>query len=424
RINVDNNGAKLNTLRYVGNLTDDLTVTALYGRAKSPHENYFTGYNPDLFQISSTVDARAPGLSYANPQNISGNILAPGSEDIVDSGRFDVEWRLGAHTLRGGFDQTKVESVAAAASNPGAAIPGEGGVLVPAPASTGSPLGNQGYYVTRDQFSTVTNSFGEQSAWYLEDRFQATPNLLLTLGVRNESFKNQNDSKTTFLEMKNQYQPRLAAVWDVNGDSSFKVYATLGRYSVPIPTHISVRGAGRSTFTSQYYTYTGTDANGAPTGLAQLSQPLSGNNEYGQDKVVDTLAARNMEPTYQDEVTFGFEKAWSPSLNFGAKAIHRKLQSTIDDFCDVRPFQRFADANGIAITNPLFGNSCQTFNPGEDNEFLVDFSGDVSKLTPVNLTAADIGFDKPKRTYSSVEAFLEHPFRNGWYGKMSYVWSR
>lgn len=437
RINVDNNGAKINTLRYVGNLTDDLTVTALYGRAKSPHENYFTGYNPDLFQISSTVDARAPGLSYANPQNISGNILAPGSEDIVDSGRFDVEWRLGAHTLRGGFDQTKVESVAAGdflagggrwtyyrASVPGAAIPGEGGVRVPAPASTGSPLGNQGYYVTRDQFSTVTNSFGEQSAWYLEDRFQATPNLLLTLGVRNESFKNQNDSKTTFLEMKNQYQPRLAAVWDVNGDSSFKVYATLGRYSVPIPTHISVRGAGRSTFTSQYYTYTGTDANGAPTGLTQLSQPLSGNNEYGQDKVVDTLAARNMEPTYQDEVTFGFEKAWSPSLNFGAKAIHRKLQSTIDDFCDVRPFERFAAANGIAITNPLFGNSCQTFNPGEDNEFLVDFSGDVSKLTPVSLTAADMGFDKPKRTYSSVEAFLEHPFRNGWYGKMSYVWSR
>jgi predicted NUDIX family NTP pyrophosphohydrolase len=435
-VNVDNNGAKLNTLRYVGNLTDDLTVTALYGRSKSTHENYFTGYNPDLFQISSTVDARAPGLSYANPQNISGNILAPGSEDIVDSGRFDVEWRLGRHTLRGGFDQTKVESVAAGeylagggrwtyyrATDPTAQIEGPSGVMIPSPASTGGALATRGYYVTRDQFSTVTNSFGEQSAWYLEDRFQATPNLLLTLGVRNESFKNQNDSKTTFLEMKNQIQPRLAAVWDVNGDASLKVYGTLGRYSVPIPTHISVRGAGRSTYTNQYYAYTGTDANGAPTGLVQLSEPLSSNNEYGQDKVVETLAARDMDPQYQDELTFGFEKAFSPSLNFGAKGIYRKMRSTIDDFCDVRPFERFAEANGIEITNPLWGNTCQTFNPGEDNEFLVDFSGDTSRLTQVNLTAADQGFDKPKRTYKSIETFLEHPFRNGWYAKASYTWS-
>ena len=435
-VNVDDNGAKLNTLRYVGNLTDDLTVTALFGRSKSPHENYFTGYNPDLYQISSTVDARAPGLSYANPQNISGNILAPGSEDLVDSGRLDLEWRVGRHTLRGGLDKTKVESVAAGefragggmwtyfrASNPAEQIEGPNGVLIPSPASTGSALGNQGYYVTRDLFSTVTNSFGEQSAWYLEDRFQATDNLQLTLGVRNESFKNQNDTKTTFLEMKNQYQPRVAAVWDVNGDSSLKVYGTLGRYSVPIPTHISVRGAGRSTYTAQYYTYTGTDANGAPTGLVQLSEPLSSNNEYGQDKVVETLAARNMEAQYQDELTFGFEKAFSPSLNFGAKAIYRKMKSTIDDFCDVRPFERFAEANGIEITNPLWGNTCQTFNPGEDNDFLVDFSGDASNLTPVSLTAEDQGFDKVKRTYKSIEAFVEHPFRNGWYAKASYTWS-
>jgi len=436
-INVDNNGAKINTLRYVGNLTDDLTVTALYGRSKSTHENYFTGYNPDLYQISSTLDARAPGLNYNNPQNISGNIHAPGSQDIVKSGRLDIEWRVGDHTLRGGFDQNKIESMAAGdlragggmwtyyrATNPNAQIEGPAGVLIPGPGSTGGTLASQGYYVTRDLFSTVTDSYGEQSAWYVEDRWQATRNLLVTIGVRNESFKNQNDTKTTFLEMKDQITPRLAAVWDVNGDASFKVFATAGRYSVPIPTHISVRGAGRSTYTAQYFTYTGTDANGAPTGLTQLSVPLSTNNEYGQDKVVEALAAKDMDPAFQDEVSLGFERAYSPSLNFGGKVTYRKLKSTIDDFCDGRPFARYAEANGIEITNPLWGNACQTFNPGQDNTFMVDFYGDPSRLTEVFLSKEEQGFDKPKRTYAAFDAFLEHPFRNGWYGKVNYTWSR
>jgi hypothetical protein len=210
----------------------------------------------------------------------------------------------------------------------------------------------------------------------------------------------------------------------VNGDASLKVYGTAGRYSVPIPTHISVRGAGRSTYTDQYYSYSGVDANGAPTGLVQLSPPLSGNNEYGQDKVVATLAALDMKPAYQDEITLGFEKAFSPSLNFGAKGTYRKLQSTIDDFCDVRPFERWATANHVAITNPLWGNTCQTFNPGQDNTFMVDFTGDASRLTKVFLTAKDQGFDKPARTYAAIDLFAEHPLRNGWYGKVNYTWSR
>lgn len=436
KVNVDDNGAKTNMLRYVGNLTDDLTVTALYGKATSTHENYFTGYNPNLFQISSTLDARAPGLSYPNPQNISGSIVDAGSKDIVKSARLDLEWRIGDHTLRGGVDQNKISSMKAGdlragggtwtyarASNPNAQIEGPAGVMIPSPASAGG-LGTQGYYVTKDLFSTVTDSYGEQSALYIEDRYQATRNLLVTLGIRSESFKNQNDSKTTFLEMKNQINPRLAAVWDVNGDSTMKVYGSAGRYSVPIPTHISVRGAGRSTYTAQYFTYTGTDANGAPTGLVQMSRPLSANNEYGQDKVVDTLSAVDMKPSYQDEISVGFEKSLTPSFKFGGKLTYRQLKSTIDDFCDGRPLERYAAANGIAITNPLWGNACQTFNPGEDNTFWVDYSGDETKLTKVHLTAAELGFDKPKRTYAAFDTFLEHPFRNGWYGKVSYTWSR
>lgn len=440
--NVDNNGGRTNMLRYTGNLTQDLTLTGLYGRTVSTHTNDFpVGYDPTVFSSVSAPANRAPGLVYANPQTQTGNILVDGSKDIVKSGRLDLEWRLGEHTLRAGLDQTKVQSDNAGVYKAGGgtwnyfralnangtprttSIPVSGG-RVPSPTTVPGALSSQGYYVARSLFSDVTGSFGEQTAFYLEDKYQVTRNVLVTLGVRDESFKNQNEDKITFLDMKNQINPRLAAAWDVNGDASLKVYGTAGRYSVPIPTHITVRGAGRSTFTDQYYTYTGVDANGAPTGLTQLTVPFSGNNEFGQEKNLATLSALDLKPSYQDEVTLGFEKAFSPSLNFGVKGTYRKLKSTIDDYCDVRPLEAYAASHNIAITNAAFGSSCQTFNPGENNSFLVDYAGSGAALTRVDLSAADLGFDKPKRTYAALDFFAEHPFRNGWYVKANYTLSR
>ncbi len=435
--NVDSNGGKTNMLRYIGNLTQDLTLTALYGRTKSVHENEFPGFDPtrELYSVVAPSNAQAPGLVYRDMQPITGNILAPGSADIVKSYRLDLEYKLGKHTIRGGVDKINVESINAGefkagggtwtyarTDNPNAPMDGTGGTIPPV--ASGGGLGLQGYYVSKGLFSTVTSSYGIQDAQYLEDRYQATKDVLLTFGLRRESFTNQNGDRKTFLEMKNQYNPRFAASWDVYGDSSLKVFGSAGRYSVPIPTHITVRGAGRSTYTDQYFTYTGVDENGAPTGLVQLTEPQSGNNEFGQEKDLKTLAALDMKPSYQDEITIGFERAWSPEFNFGARATYRKLKSTIDDFCDVRPFERWAEANGVEITNPLWGNTCQTFNPGEDNSFYVDFVGGGQNDTLVHLTAEEQGFGKPKRTYAALDMFVEHPLRNGWYGRINYTLSR
>ncbi len=429
--NIDDNGGQLNSLKYTGNLTSDLTLTALYGQNTSKHDQVFPNFDPNatLFSTVSEPASRNPALSYPNPQPIGGNVLAPGSKDVVKSFRLDLEWALGKHTLRGGLDQNKIQSKAAGEFKAG------GGTWTylkspdptqPIDVSGGTvpPVGGQGYYVSKGLFSTVTDSFGEQSAFYIEDKFQVTKNLLLVAGVRSESFKNQNGDKQTFLEMKNQINPRFAATWDANGDGSLKLFGTAGRYSVPIPTHITVRGAGRSTFTDQYYTYTGVDANGAPTGLVQLTPPLSGNNEFGQEKDLKSLSALNMTPSYQDELSLGFEKALNPTLNVGGRFTYRTLRSTIDDFCDVRPFEKYAADNKIAITNPLWGNTCQTFNPGQDNTFLVDYKGTGKDHTTVFLTAAQQGFEKVKRTYTALDFFVEHPFKNGWYGKVGYTWSR
>jgi hypothetical protein len=373
----------------------------------------------------------------------TGNVLPPGAEDQIESMRLDLEYKLGDHTIRFGLDNNKLSSLNAGESaigggtwaysrraDPMASFNVGGGFRAVGPGTTSSPLGQAGYYVTKNLFTDVTDAYSNQNAQYIEDKWQVSKNLLVTGGIRVEAFDNQNGDKIKYLEQKNQIAPRLSMVWDVTGDAATKVFGSAGRYHLQIPTHLAVRGAGLSLFTAQAFAYTGVDANGAPTGLIQLSQPGSNNNEYGQAKEPKTLASVDLKPTYQDEITLGFEKAFSPSLNFGVKGTYRKLGSTIDDYCDGRPFRKYAETHNINIDNWATEGGCFYFNPGESASFYVDYSGSTTgggvarDLTLVKLSAADLGFPKAERTYKALDFFAEHPLRNGWYGRVNYTWSR
>jgi hypothetical protein len=441
------NGGEVQVLRYTGNLTDNLTMTAMYGKSRATHLYEPAGYNPTLMAVTAATENRAPGLNYASGQPFTGSLPFSGATDDIEAKRIDFEYKLGSHLLRAGADKNTMSSLHAGniaagggtwiygkTSAPGAPTSVPGGSI---PALTNpalGPLAGQGYYVNKNIFVTASNAYASQDAQYIEDKWQVTKNLLVVAGIRSESFSNSNSDKVKYLEQKNQLTPRLSAVWDMNGDSTMKVFGSAGRYTVQMPTIVAIRGANGSLNTSQYYAYTGTDSNGLPTGLTQLTTPLSANGEFGQAKDPTSLSSTNLKPSYQDELTLGFEKQFSPSLNFGAKVTYRKLRNTIDDFCDGRPFKRYALDNKIATSNdatfdpedpgtayPYF--SCASFNPGYDQDFLIDYMGN-GKYTKVHLTAKAMGFEKASRVYEALDLFAEHPLRNGWYGKINYTLGR
>jgi hypothetical protein len=429
-------GANAKILRYTGNLTDALTVNALVGESKTPGRVRYdqVGSVPlDLFQIQAPVAARYPGLNYFSPQVLSQTVDSDNSESKIRSSRLDLEYKVGAHTVRAGFDNNKLIS-----SNVGSYY-GGGGIWVYGKAKTGTTpislgsarvtpasgggLGTEGYWVSKRLQNSLTDAKSEQTAQYIEDKYQATKNLLVTVGLRNEGFKNVNGDGETFLEVKSKLSPRFAASWDVNGDASLKVFGSAGRYALQIPTHLAVRGGSRSVLTRQGFTYTGTDQYGQPIGLTELAPAYSVNNELGQYKDPKTVTAQDIDATFQDELTIGFEKAFSPSFNFGAKATYRKLKATIDDYCDSRGIMAYAEKNGIDTSN-YAGFTCASFNPGKDATFLVDFANTRSNYSAVHLSKEELGFDKPKRTYAAIDLFAEHPLRNGWYGRVNYTLAR
>jgi hypothetical protein len=423
-------GAKIKVLNYTGNLSDDVTLTAMIGNSRTEHVQVPVGYNPDLLQVSAANSARIPGFTYINPQTVTGNLLTPGAFDEQNVKSLNLQYKIGDHTIRVGADNNQISSKAGTsragggtwqygkATDPTVPI----GPNVAAPADNGG-YGAQGYYVQRIVVSGVSTPSVEQAAQYIEDRWQVSKNVLLVGGLRNEQFTNFNGDGQAYVSQRHQLAPRLGVTWDVFGDAQTKVFGNLGRYHLQMPTNVAVRAAGASLFTRQYYTYTGIDpATGAPTGLQELSGVTSTNNEFGQSKDPRTVAAQHMDALYQDELILGIERAWSPNLNVGAKFTYRKLQSAIDDFCDGRPFEAWAARNGVDASN--FAFPCALFNPGKDNDFLIDFAGDGTRLTPVHLTKEELGYPDVKRSYIALDLFAEHPLRNGWYGRINYTWSR
>jgi hypothetical protein len=277
-------GADVQILKYTGNLSENLTLTASHGRSQSKHELGSPDFNVfDSLSGISPVSAPArvvpPGLTIRNnsPFLTTDSIAPEGARDEVTASRLDIEWRLGAHSLRGGLDKNRIEAVKNGRIRPGdglwfylrssqdPTVPIAMSVGAPVAPASGGGFGTQGYYVLQSRFTTTTDASSDQDAVYLEDKWQFGKDLLLTAGLRNESFKHHNGDGQQFLHIKNQLQPRLAAAWDVNGDASLKLFGSAGRYAVQTPNQVTERHGSRSYNTRQYFTYTGVDAaTGAP----------------------------------------------------------------------------------------------------------------------------------------------------------------
>jgi outer membrane receptor for ferrienterochelin and colicin len=420
--------SRFDIFKYTGYLTDDLTLSATYGKSKRSNKQYNIGNSEELAYITGSTlqDPAITGGQRITNSNVSDAVVD--GTDKTRGLRVDLEYRLGDHTITAGVDNMYFDAINEGQEQGGigyrwAYNVGDPDEAINSALGVGAP-GGDGYFVSQRIFSTATNMSVEQKAYFLEDRWQVTDNLLLSLGIRNDKFTNYNSAGDAYVESGDQWAPRLGASWDVFGDSSLKVYGSLGRYYLALPNSVAIRGASASTFTNEYFTYTGIDALGNPTGLAALGPgAVSSNGEYGQAPDAEAFAATNLKSQYQDEIILGVDKTWGESWVTGGKVTFRKLQSAIDDICDTGRIADKLSAEGIdpdSVTIP----GCVIFNPGETNSFSLE-NVDGSGRTEVSMSKQDWGFNKEaKRNYLAVNLFVEHPFDGKWQGRVDYTWSR
>jgi hypothetical protein len=428
RDNVSYNGphqsednARLYIGKYTGYLTDNLTISAQYGEQEVEHvPDALAGYDASKTFIAGLSPTTVPTqfASISNPQPYQ-TIVDP-STDNTEGYRFDVTYQLGDHELRAGLDHFEAISYIGdrntgpgylwsygRMTTPTEAISASDGVGSP---NSGGGFGTQGYFVSKN-FSAHGGSVStEQQAWYIEDRWQVTDNLLLSLGLRNDSFTNYNGDGLAYVEQKNNWAPRLGFSWDVNGDSKFKVFGNAGRYHLALPNNVAIRGANASLSTAQYFTYTGIAADGTPTGLTAIPMThtdrqcanggVSTNLECGNAPDPATVAIKGLKAHYQDEFILGMQRVESDMLSWGAKVTYRDLKSAIDDTCP---------------------SECRIFNPGEAATFLIP-NGDGT-YTEQSYTAADLGFPKLKRKYLALDLYAQYQ-HDDLFAKIEYTLSK
>lgn len=423
-------GGDLYIGKYTGYITDDLTISGQYGEQKIKHLEEPWNFDETCPYVSnwSNPAIHAPGISYHEPCQTASSSPLPGANDQVKAWRFDVEYRIGDHDIRVGYDSNEARSYTGSeyaggfvwvfmqTDDPTAAV--DAGHGVGAPAAAGGS-GTDGYFVRRQYFTQVADVQVKQQAQYIEDRWQISDRFLLSLGLRNEQFSNYDGDGTRYVAQRHQLAPRLGMSWDVFGDSSMKVFANAGRYHLALPNNVAVRAASASLYTQEFFTYTGTDPRtGAPTGLVNIpvdtslgySCPgnptaISSNLECGTAPDPRTVAAKGLKSHYQDEYILGMEQQLNDSFNWGVKGTFRDLKSAIDDTCA-----------------PALGGRCFTFNPGVTNTFA--YEQPDGSFEYVTVTNEEMGFPKLKRKYWALDLFMEHPFDGKWWGKVSYTLSK
>ena len=440
----DENGGENYVLKYTGYFTDTFTLSALYGTGEYKRNNYAVNaagqrliYDGNVSPDNATGIIGAQGcplVTDGRPDAVAGlvpaytsscafltgadtsahNLGLQDARDKREQFRIDAEWQLGAHLLRFGYDTDNFKSRDGEAS--------EGGAAWRYVIRRGEDM------VRRRVFQTGANVEVDSRAFYVEDNWSITDNFIAYIGLRWDSFDNKNGEGQTYVKQDNQFGPRLGFSWDLNGDSTFKIFGNAGRYALPIASNVAIRGSSPSLYSQQYLYYDAVDpVTGAPvnphaTGDARDDLAYL-NNEFGTGKDPRTVASRNLDPQYQDEYILGFQAAITDNFSGGVRGIYRDLKRGIDDQCDYRILAEWADENGYAIDsyNPAF-TFCHIYNPGSDLDIQIDIDGDGT-LEDVFIPADQIG-PKAKRTYQALEFFAEGQLTDKFFLQGSYTWSK
>ena len=347
-------GGSTHSLSYTGYITDDLIITAMAGRIESEYED-----TPDNLLCPSVTDSRD------NPTAVS---CGPGgafgaNNDENTQFAFDVEYVWGDHTITAGYeyqerDSSRINRPITGHSwtyyslEAGSDIQGDNGVLY-----TNNTGASQD--IVSDRIFDGGGSFNSEiSAYYIEDKWQVTDDLTLSLGLRIDEFDNWGTTGKLLTSFSTDVAPRLGFSWDPTGDGESKFYGTMGQYYLPVANNTVYRAASGVSDTTTHYTFSQPGTDGSPDGIVPVSGTVANSSTVGSVSTIpekDIFQAKEADPFSKIEYILGYETMLNEEFTIAVKGTYRTVDTALDDYCG-------------AFSWPY----CVLLNPGEDSSWYKD----------------------------------------------------
>ncbi|HUR79338.1 MAG TPA: TonB-dependent receptor [Thermoanaerobaculia bacterium] len=219
-------------------------------------------------------------------------------------------------------------------------------------------------------------------------------------GVRMEDWKYIASDDSTILDMDPTFSPRLGLTWDIGGQGRQKLTAFYGRYYDPIRTDM-VHFAGNI------------------TGTVNGEQLFIGNDWFtyrfrGSASVRDAGFAPNLKNQTQDEYSLTYGINLTPTWAFMAQGFRRKDQNLIEDY---DPHVYWALPGYACATTGCKGGEVDPrfeLKPQQHGYPATGIAG------PVNFYLANaIGGE---RTTDGLDLAVERRFSGNWTANFQYMW--
>ncbi|WP_411833593.1 carboxypeptidase regulatory-like domain-containing protein [Pseudoxanthomonas mexicana] len=426
-------GGESGSIAYTGHFGENFTAKALYG------------INRSSSFVRSPVDGPCSWVTYNNAsygavyRGMGSPTLGchPGSnvvshEDERKAKRLDFEWALGNHLLRFGWDHELMTTDRVTFyPGDGKQYTAYGRTSATQVLDNGTPLpaGVNAFLMARERADGGVFDI-EASAWYLEDVWSITPNLLLNLGLRMDTFDNKTAAGDSFIKLDKLVSPRFGFSWDMKGDGSTKLFGNLGRYYMPVTSIISYNFAGGLLDERSFYVLDGWRQETNPVTGAPYMAPIIG-AQIGPVDDQFNISVRDyrqsvdddLDAVYQDEAILGFQTMINQAWSWGVNATYRRMPNAMDDIrinalCGVRHAALWPIANpGEELT--LWGTTAM--GCAQDGWVTIDTSKEGYITVGSNRI---IGYSKPKRTYKALEFQIDRAWDDKWAFNASYLWSR
>lgn len=403
------------------NLRTDMILSAKLGQSGNTVDT--SPVDPRLRVDDSRWYVYGPGKNDAVP---SGTVYRRGGGGYHESSnaksnqaRVDFTWFLGAHQLKTGFSSVSstFKQDSWLGDHPTAdTYSGMGGYVIVR--SNGSATTAPGIRVLQEAFFNA-ESKSKVDAFFVQDSWDVMTGLKLAYGLRAENQRLTDANGVTFLKFgfKDELQPRLGLVWDLNHDGKSKLTANFAQYNEVFPLRYALRYRG-----GRYlYKRAGIGAGAPGTSYNDLTGDVSfDRNALGFS--ADYSTAYNDPPVQKDvkapkrtEWVLGFERSLGSHWSVAAHGTYRKLTNPVEDMTPVdsagSPIDKGSNGGGQAVLgNPRPGVWNWTANLN-------------SQTTPGQTISWNSSFPEAYNLYRSADVSAEWKSANH-FVRLAYTWSR